>query len=90
MSGKTSRKREKGSFVRTCAGCGAQKNKYELLRIVRMPDGEIILDETGKADGRGAYVCDNPECIGKAKKTGRLSKTLGAKLPEDIFGEHGK
>ena len=47
--------------TRKCVGCGEMKEKKELIRIVRTPEGEILLDATGKANGRGAYICNNVE-----------------------------
>ena len=54
--------------MRTCTGCGEQKPKKELVRVVRSPEGEISLDTTGKKPGRGAYICPNAACLAKAKK----------------------
>ena len=58
---------------RSCIGCGTKKDKKDLIRIVRTPDGDIVLDRTGKKAGRGAYVCDDPSCIQK----GLCFKELG-------------
>ena len=55
--------------LRKCTGCGEQKPKKELVRVVKTPDGEILLDLTGKASGRGAYICNNAECLKKARKS---------------------
>lgn len=79
----------KGSFFRTCTGCGTIKNKYELIRTVRLPNGSVVLDESGKLNGRGGYVCNNSKCIEKALKSGRLSRTLRAKIPEGHLKEYG-
>ena len=80
----------KGSFYRTCTGCGAVKNKYEFLRIVKLPDGNVTVDTEGKLQGRGAYVCNERKCIEKALKTGKISRTLKTKIPEGILDEYGK
>ena len=61
---------------RTCNGCGAQKPKKELVRVVRSPEGEVSLDLTGKKPGRGAYICRDIECLKKARKTKRLARVL--------------
>ena len=61
---------------RTCNGCGAQKPKKELVRVVRSPEGEVSLDLIGKKPGRGAYICRNIECLKKARKTKRLARVL--------------
>ncbi len=80
----------KGSFYRTCTGCGAVKNKAEFLRIVRLPDGNVIFDKTGKLSGRGAYVCNDSKCIEKALKTGKIARTLKTKIPEGILNQYDK
>ena len=70
---------------RTCIGCNSQKNKKDLIRIVKNKDGEISIDRTGKANGRGAYICDNVECLEKAIKSKRLEKTFETKISEEIY-----
>ena len=54
---------------RTCIGCNVQKNKSDLIRIVMNKEGNISIDKTGKANGRGAYICNNIECLEKAIKS---------------------
>ena len=71
---------------RQCLACRSLKAKGELLRVVRTEDG-VIYDPTGKKNGRGAYLCATPECIGKARKTGILSKSLKADVPPELFEE---
>ena len=71
--------------MRMCTGCGEMKPKKELVRIVKNADGEISLDVTGKKPGRGAYVCKDPQCLKKAKKSKRLEKAFGAAVPDEIF-----
>lgn len=70
---------------RTCIGCGEQKSKKELIRIVKNQSGEINLDRTGKLPGRGAYICDNLECLQKAIRSKRLEKSFEMKIQEDIY-----
>ena len=70
---------------RTCICCNSQKNKKDLIRIVKNKDGEISIDRTGKANGRGAYICDNVECLEKAIKSKRLEKTFETKISEEIY-----
>ena len=70
---------------RTCIGCNSQKNKNELIRIVKNKEGVISIDKTGKAQGRGAYICNNIECLEKAIKTRRLERTFEVKISEDIY-----
>lgn len=73
--------------MRKCTGCGEQKPKKELVRVVKTPDGEILLDLTGKASGRGAYICNNVECLQKAKKSKRIDRTFEMTIPEDIYSQ---
>ena len=61
---------------RQCVGCREMKDKKALLRIVRTPEGEILLDSTGKKSGRGAYVCPDPECLKKARKSRALERAF--------------
>ena len=71
--------------LRRCAGCNEQKSKKEFVRVVRTPEGQIILDETGKANGRGLYLCPDKKCLLKAKKAGRLQKSLEVAIPDEIW-----
>lgn len=71
--------------LRQCAGCREKKTKKELLRIIRTPEGEIILDTDGRKNGRGVYICPNPECLKRVRKTGALSRSLKSEIPEIIF-----
>ena len=73
--------------LRTCMGCGEQKTKKELIRIVKSKDGKISIDKSGKADGRGAYICDNAECLNKAIKSKRIEKNFELKIPDEIYEE---
>ena len=70
--------------MRTCTGCGEQKPKKELVRVVRSPEGEISLDTTGKKPGRGAYICPNAACLAKAKKAKRLERVFACAIPENV------
>ena len=72
---------------RTCTVCRAQKNKNELLRIVKNKENIIKVDEKGKEPGRGAYICLNMECFEKAKKTKKLEKALDIKINDEIYYE---
>ena len=60
--------------LRMCTGCREKKPKHDLIRIVRKPEGEIVIDTTGKISGRGAYICKSKECFEKAKKSNALSR----------------
>lgn len=70
---------------RQCIGCRESKDKSELIRVVRTPEGEIVLDRTGRQNGRGAYLCDNEECLLKAKKSNALSRSFRMNVPEDTY-----
>jgi uncharacterized protein len=68
--------------MRMCVGCREMKPKRELLRAVRTPEGEVVLDETGKKAGRGAYVCFNAACLRRALKQKQLDRALETRLSE--------
>ena len=70
---------------RTCTECRKQKNKNELLRIVKNKENIINVDENGKEPGRGAYICYDRECLEKAEKTKKLEKVLNVKIKDDIY-----
>lgn len=71
--------------MRMCTGCGEMKPKKELVRVVKSPEGEISIDRTGRSPGRGAYVCPNPECLKKSKKSRRLEKVFASQIPEEVY-----
>lgn len=71
--------------MRKCTGCAEHFPKMELIRVLRTPDGAIVLDATGKKSGRGAYICNNPACLKKAKKARRLEASLECEIPEEVF-----
>ena len=70
---------------RQCLGCNEHKPKKELLRVVKTPEGEILLDFTGKKSGRGAYICRDVKCLKKARKSKRIDANLGISIPEEIY-----
>jgi predicted RNA-binding protein YlxR (DUF448 family) len=70
---------------RTCAACREEAPKRALIRVVRSPEGEVFLDERGKLPGRGAYLCARLECVGRARKTGALSRALKAEIPDRLY-----
>lgn len=70
---------------RTCMGCNAKKDKREFIRIVKNKENEINIDKTGKMEGRGAYICDNIECLERLIKTKRLEKVFDMKISEEIY-----
>jgi len=71
--------------LRKCLGCNEQKDKRELIRVVKNKDGEIFMDLTGKANGRGAYICESLECYEKAYKRKALERALQTRIDEAIY-----
>lgn len=72
---------------RRCIGCGEHFPKKELIRIVRRPTGEIVLDLTGKVSGRGAYVCPRLACLRHARKARRAENALECVIPEEVYDQ---
>lgn len=72
---------------RMCVGCQQMHDKKNLVRIVRTPDGEFIIDSTGKKAGRGAYLCRNADCFAKAVKEKRLEKSFKSAIDAKIYDE---
>ena len=70
---------------RQCMGCRERKNKRDLIRVVRGTDGVVSLDFSGKAPGRGAYVCPQTECLKKAMRSKALERSLEATIPEEVY-----
>lgn len=73
--------------LRKCLGCGEVKDKRELVRVVKSPDGEISLDLTGKKAGRGAYICPDASCLNKARKAKRIDRAFECTVPEKVYAE---
>lgn len=73
--------------LRTCLGCKEAKPKKELIRIVKQSDGNIMVDFTGKANGRGAYLCPNADCLAQAIKAKRLSREFECEIPQEVYEE---
>ena len=70
---------------RTCIGCNEVKDKNKLIRIVKNKEGQISVDKTGKANGRGAYICDDIQCLEKMIKTKRLERTFETQIVPEIY-----
>ena len=70
---------------RSCMGCNEKKNKIELIRIVKNKENQIHIDETGKMEGRGAYLCEDIKCLEKVIKSKRLEKILDIKISDEIY-----
>ena len=72
---------------RQCVGCREMKNKRDLIRVVRAPEGTISLDFKGKLPGRGAYVCPDPACLAKARKSRALERAFETAIPAEVYDQ---
>ena len=70
--------------MRMCVACREMRAKKELVRVVRTPEGEVRIDRTGRMNGRGAYLCDNPACFERALKIKALERALEVTLEESV------
>lgn len=70
---------------RTCMGCNSKKNKKDLIRIVKNKENQISIDRTGKQEGRGAYICDDIQCLEKVIKSKRLERIFDMKISQEIY-----
>ena len=73
--------------MRQCTGCGERKEKKDLIRVILTPEEQIVLDKTGKKNGRGAYICNSITCLQKAQKRKALDRSLKTAIPESIYQE---
>ena len=89
MSESQKRKYNSKSRVREklCIGCRELRPKQQLLRIVRTPEGQCVIDYKGKTAGRGAYICPNTDCLKMAQKNKSLAKSLRCVVTADVYGE---
>ena len=71
--------------MRQCVGCGEMKNKREMIRVIKTSENEIILDATGKKNGRGAYLCISRECLKKARKNKGLERSFKMSIPNEVY-----
>ena len=71
--------------LRQCVGCGEMKPKKDMVRVIKTAEDEIIIDVTGKKNGRGAYICYSQECFAKAFKNKGIERSLKYKVPEEIY-----
>ncbi len=76
---------EKKLPMRICIGCNEPKSKSELYRVVKLSDHLLVVDKTGKMNGRGAYICKNPECLEKAVKNGGFMRSFKMKIAMDVI-----
>lgn len=71
--------------MRQCVGCGTMKSKKEMMRVLKTADEGIILDTTGKKNGRGAYLCESMECLKKARKSKGLERSFKMSIPNEVY-----
>lgn len=71
--------------LRMCTGCGEMKSKKEMIRVLKTPEEDIVIDATGKKNGRGAYICCSLECLRKAVKTKGLERSLKVTIPKELI-----
>ena len=71
--------------MRQCVGCAEMKSKKDLLRVIKTPEGEIVLDATGRKNGRGAYICASMECLKTAIKRKGLERSLKVAIPQEVY-----
>ncbi len=71
--------------MRKCMGCQEMKNKRELIRVVRTPEGEVVIDKTGKKSGRGAYICPSSDCLEKAITRHSIERALEVSIEENVY-----
>lgn len=72
---------------RQCVGCGEMKNKKEMMRVLKTPEDTIVLDLTGKKNGRGAYLCKSGECLKKARKNKGIERSFKMSIPDAVYEE---
>lgn len=71
--------------LRKCIGCMQMKHKKELMRVIKTSEGDILLDGTGKQNGRGAYICQDIDCFEKAIKNKGLERSLKCAIPKEVY-----
>ena len=71
--------------MRQCCGCREMKNKKEMLRVIRTPEGDVCLDATGRKNGRGAYICPSMECLKAAIKNKGIERSLNVSIPKEVI-----
>ena len=71
--------------LRQCIGCGEMKSKKEMIRVIKTADEEILLDATGRKNGRGAYLCPSMECMKKPVKSKGLERSFKMAIPKEVY-----
>lgn len=80
----------KPAKMRMCISCRAAHPMDEMHRVARGPSGTVFLDESGRADGRGAYICKNRECMEKAITQRRIERALSCRVPAEVYTQLGE
>ncbi len=73
--------------MRKCTGCGESKPKKDLVRVLKTAEDGIVIDLTGRKNGRGAYICHNPKCLARAIKTRAIERSLGESVSTEVYEE---
>ena len=76
--------------MRQCVGCKEMKNKREMMRVLKTAEGPIVIDTTGRKNGRGAYLCMTKECLVKARKNKGLERSFKMSIPDEVYEEREK
>lgn len=71
--------------LRQCVGCGEMKEKRSMCRVIRTPEGALLIDTTGRKNGRGAYICADAECLKRAEKSRGLERSLKMQIPPEVY-----
>ena len=71
--------------LRKCTGCGEMKPKKELVRVVKTPEDEVLIDLTGRVNGRGAYICPDEKCLKIARKSKRIERSFQMQIPDEVY-----
>ncbi|MCI7322087.1 MAG: YlxR family protein [Lachnospiraceae bacterium] len=71
--------------MRQCVGCGQMKAKKDMVRVIKTPEDAVLLDATGRKNGRGAYICANPDCLKQARKSKGLERSLKMAIPQEVY-----
>lgn len=71
--------------MRQCVGCGQMKAKKDMVRVIKTPEDVVLLDATGRKNGRGAYICANPDCLKQARKSKGLERSLKMAIPQEVY-----
>lgn len=71
--------------MRQCVGCRELRNKKDLMRILKTPDNNVIFDDTGRMNGRGAYICPSVECLKKARRTKAIERSLDISISDEVY-----